>query len=127
MNTHMGVLPIQPLQFPLNVGSRLMRLKKRDAAIHPDMYLYGIMIADATCTQMVGFADSIHRQDDPLNLFFRFLGKGFLQQFPDARDKRLERHLDNKQADDDRRNRVEHCPGLAQQDGSAYARGRANG
>ena len=116
---------VLPQQF-LHSGSLVVRHTKRDVAVHEYVKLDGIVVADASCPQIVRLLDIWHRPSQLQNLLFHLVGKGLFHQVAYTASKQVYGDFGNEEADDDGSHGVEYRPSLPKEDGATYADGCAD-
>ena len=104
----------------------LVGFPQRQIAVHTDVHLDGDAVADTTGAKIVRFRDIGEGADDVFYFLFHLVRQRMVGQLADAALQQIDRHLHQHSADDDGCHRVEDCPPMAQQDGSADADGCAD-
>ena len=127
VNVDVRAFPVRLLQFVFYGGSLLVCLEQRHISVHPHMDINGIMTSYTARAQMMGLRHPLERKHDAGNVLLDVVGQRAFEQLIDTGFQLLHRHLDDEQADNHGRQRVEHTPVLSQQNRSPDSDRRTDG
>ena len=104
-----------------------MCFDQREIAVHPDVDFDGVIVADAAGTEIVRILHVREGRDDAEDFLFHVIRQRGFGQVVDAVFQQFPGGVDDEEADDQRGQRVEDRPAVAEQDGAADAHERADG
>ena len=103
------------LQFFFYLTSAFVRSGERKGSVHADVKFNGVTATNTARAQVVRIVYVGKAADNVEYFFFHFLGQGGLQQFVESLMHQFPCYVEDEERDNQRSQRVEHCPAVAKQ------------